>query len=310
MEEKELLTLAPTRKGGTIDVVLDTDAYNEVDDQFAIAYLLRSSDKLNCKALYAAAFFNFRSASPKDGMEKSYGEILHMLRLTGREDLASVTFRGSETYLKDEHTPVISAAAEDLVARSKAYSREKPLYVAAIAAITNVASAILLDPTIVERIVVVWLGGHSRDWCDTNEFNLGQDVAAARVVMGSDVPFVQLPCCGVVSSFRISGPELDAYLRGKNALCDYLVENTFAYRKALDGDLPWSDPIWDVTAIGWLLNEDCRFLAERRIPMLLPGYDGQYEWGKEGRPFTYIWDVKRNELFRDLIEKLTAEPKN
>ena len=25
-----------------VDVVLDTDAYNEIDDQFAIAYLLRS----------------------------------------------------------------------------------------------------------------------------------------------------------------------------------------------------------------------------------------------------------------------------
>ena len=87
---------------------------------------------------------------------------------------------------------------------------------------------------------------------------------------------------------------------------DYLVENTFAYRRQLDGDLPWSDPIWDVSAIGWLLNEDCRFLAERRIPVLLPGYDGKYERDKQGRPFTYVWDVKRNELFRDLIEKLTA----
>lgn len=27
----------------SIDVVIDTDAYNEIDDQFAIAYLLRLS---------------------------------------------------------------------------------------------------------------------------------------------------------------------------------------------------------------------------------------------------------------------------
>ena len=32
---------------GKIDVVLDTDAYNEIDDQYTIAYLLKSSDKLN-----------------------------------------------------------------------------------------------------------------------------------------------------------------------------------------------------------------------------------------------------------------------
>ena len=32
---------------GRIDAVLDTDAYNEVDDQFAIAYMLKSADKIN-----------------------------------------------------------------------------------------------------------------------------------------------------------------------------------------------------------------------------------------------------------------------
>lgn len=61
---------------GSVDVVLDTDAYNEIDDQFAISYLLRSKDKLNPKAIYAAPFLNSKSSSPKDGMEKSYNERL------------------------------------------------------------------------------------------------------------------------------------------------------------------------------------------------------------------------------------------
>ena len=64
---------------GKVDVVLDTDAYNEIDDQFAIAYLLRSKEKLNTKAIYAAPFFNDKSGGPKDGMEKSYMEILKLL---------------------------------------------------------------------------------------------------------------------------------------------------------------------------------------------------------------------------------------
>ncbi len=46
---------------GVVDVVLDTDAYNEIDDQFAIAYLLNSKEKLNTKAIYAAPFFNSNS---------------------------------------------------------------------------------------------------------------------------------------------------------------------------------------------------------------------------------------------------------
>ena len=65
-----------TKPKGKIDVVLDTDTYNELDDQFALSYMMKNSDKLNVKALYAAPFLNDKSVSPKDGMEKSYDEIL------------------------------------------------------------------------------------------------------------------------------------------------------------------------------------------------------------------------------------------
>ena len=59
------------------------------------------------------------------------------------------------------------------------YTPEKPLYVLAIGAITNVASAILKNPEIIDRIVIVWLGGNALHWPENKEFNLYQDVAAA-----------------------------------------------------------------------------------------------------------------------------------
>ena len=60
---------------GRVDVVIDTDTYNEIDDQFALSYLIKSDEKLNLKAIYAAPFFNEKSTGPADGMEKSYQEI-------------------------------------------------------------------------------------------------------------------------------------------------------------------------------------------------------------------------------------------
>ena len=92
---------------GRVDVVLDTDAYNEIDDQFAISYLLKSKEKLNTKAIYAAPFFNSNSESPKDGMEKSYDEIFKLLSLL---DEKVDVFKGSEKYLDNENTPIISPA--------------------------------------------------------------------------------------------------------------------------------------------------------------------------------------------------------
>ena len=207
-----------------IDVVLDTDAYNEIDDQFAIAYLLKS-EGLRTLALYAAPFFNNNSTSPEDGMERSYDEIGKLLALMGKE---CPTYRGSRTYLPDEKTPVESPAARDLVDRAMKYSPEKPLYVVAIGAITNVASALLLEPSIAENIVIVWLGGHAHHFHDTTEFNMVQDIAAARVVFNSGAPLVQLPCAGVVSAFAVSKQELEHFLMDKNPLADYLARNTIA----------------------------------------------------------------------------------
>ena len=67
----------------TFDLVIDTDAYNEIDDQFAISYALRAQDRLHLLALCAAPFHNKRSTGPADGMEKSYQEILKLLSLAG-----------------------------------------------------------------------------------------------------------------------------------------------------------------------------------------------------------------------------------
>ena len=137
---------------GPVDMVLDTDAYNEIDDQFAISYALHATEKLNVLALYAAPFFNNRSNSPADGMERSYQEILKLLRLS---KLECPVYRGSDRYLPDEQTPVASDAAKHLTELAMRYSPENPLYVVAIGAITNVASALLMKPEIADNIVVV-----------------------------------------------------------------------------------------------------------------------------------------------------------
>ena len=79
---------------GTVDAVLDTDAYNEIDDQFAIAYMLRAKDKINVKAIYAAPFHNEKSDSFEDGMERSYDEIEKILDLMGERDMKKNVFRG------------------------------------------------------------------------------------------------------------------------------------------------------------------------------------------------------------------------
>lgn len=285
---------------GMVDVVLDTDTYNEIDDQFALAYMLSYDEKLNVKAIYAAPFYNHHSDGPADGMEKSYQEIHHLLKLLKRTDMEPLVFRGSTQYLENETTPVHSLAAEHLCKLAMGYSCENPLYVVAIGAITNIASAILMKPEIIDKIVVVWLGGHALHWPDTMEFNMMQDVAAARVIFGSGVPLVQLPCFGVVSAFTVSEAELNFWLKGKNELCDYLVQHTVDEVDYAAGK-PWTRVIWDVTAVAWLTGN---FTKSILVPSPIPEYDHHYGSNPTRHLIRYVYHIERDALVQDLFARL------
>lgn len=84
---------------------------------------------------------------------------------------------------------------------------------------------------------------------------------ASRIVLNSKVPLVELPCMGVVSAFTTTAPELEYWLKGKNKLCDYLVENTCHEAALMAESNCWSRVIWDVTAVAWLLDEN--FMEEQ-----------------------------------------------
>lgn len=302
------LSLLQTPKG-RIDAVLDTDAFNEIDDQYAISYLLRCEEKINVRALYAAPFYNNNSDSPADGMERSYQELLTLLPLLKREDMLDKIFRGATAYLPDENTPSRSDAAEHLARLSKEYSSDRPLYVVAIGAITNVASALLIDPTMAERCVIVWLGGHAQHWTQTTtEFNMVQDIAAARVVFNSGAALVQLPCAGVVSHFTVSEPELRYWLGGKgNALADFLISRTCNEAVKYADGLPWTRVIWDVTAVAWLMNDNDRFMSGRIVPRPIITYDREYAYSPDRAPMLYIDRLYRDVLMKDLFDRILRE---
>ena len=287
---------------GPVDVVLDTDTYNEIDDQYALSFLVKSHKKLKLKALYAAPFSNNKAAGPEEGMEKSFDEIMNLLTLLKREDLKSLVYKGSRQYLPSETEPVASPAAEHLVALAQGYSQENPLYVIAIGAITNVASALLMAPEIANKIVLIWLGGNAHQWPGNAEFNLRQDVVAARLVFGCGVPLVQLPCMGVVSAFTTTGPELTHWLRGKNELCDYLVDVTTKEAIREQGDGAWSRAIWDVTAVAWLLEGD--YMLDRLEHSPIPQYDHHYSFDNTRHLMRYVYHINRDKLFEALFTTL------
>lgn len=283
---------------GKIRMVLDTDTYNEVDDQFALAYAWLSKEKIDLEAVYAAPFHNNRSEGPADGMEKSYQEILRLLNMLGQSP-EGYAFRGSDQYLADVSKPIRSEAALDLIAKAMESSPANPLYVVPVGCITNIASAILIEPKIIENIVVVWLGGNGLNWPHQKEFNLMQDVLAAQVVFNSGVPFVVMPCRPVVSHFHTTLPELKHYLEGKNELSDYLYNIVVEYSGGRDA---YSKVIWDVTAVAWLVNPGWIKTNLVHSPVLTDQVTYSVD---QSRHFIRIAEeLNRDAIFRDLFNKL------
>ncbi len=287
---------------GPVDAVVDSDTYNEIDDQFAVAHALLSAPRINVEAIYAAPFHNERSTSAGDGMKKSYDEILRILARMKRDPKGFV-FAGSDQFMGGQSRTVPSPAASDLVARAMK-PRSGPLYVITIGAPTNVSSAILMEPRIVDHIVVVWLGGQPYDWPTAREFNLYQDLAASQVLYNSRVPLVNIPTRNVSEHLRTTVPEVDYFLKGKSALAGYLRSEFTAYAK-------WKSPspgyassrvIRDISAVAWLIEP--KWVPTRIAPS--PILTAEFTYVNEpGRHAVRVaTGVNRDAIFNDLFQKL------
>ena len=283
---------------GPVRMVLDTDTFNEIDDQFCVVHTMLSPERLKLEAIYAAPFHNDRSTGPGDGMEKSYQEILTLLERLDRPTDGFV-HRGSTSFLKGADQPEESEAARDLVRR--AMDGDEVLYVAAIGAITNVASAILMEPGIAERIVVVWLGGNPHHYPHTWEFNLQQDPHASRILLDSGVPLVQVPCQGVASHLLSTAPEIERYVQPCGRIGAFLAERFLSYS---DDHFAWSKEIWDLAATAWLLDPAWVPTHLAHSPIL----SDRMTWSHDpSRHFMRVANgIRRDKIFRDLFEKLAS----
>ena len=298
---------------GRVPIVLDTDTFNEIDDQFAIVHALLSPEQIDVQAIYAAPYYNDRSANAADGMEKSYEEIARLLERLNLS-MAGFAHRGSAGFLQSLEAPIESAATRDLIDRAMAAT--EPLFVVAIGALTNIASAILLEPAIIKKIVVVWLGGNALNWPHTIEFNLAGDVMAARVVFDCGVPLVQIPCAGVTTHLTSTVPEIERYVAGQGAIGDFLAETFKGYS---DDHFGWSKEIWDVVAIAYLL--DASWMPSQLVasPIIAQANGGDLRdrhprvWGENPLTWSFdprrhlirsIYHIERDPMFRDLFRKL------
>lgn len=339
---------------GPVRVLIDTDAANEIDDQFALSWALLSPERLNLEAIIAEPYSfahhrrglidatraldesgdrthstmiddvfswarRLREAGirpedldlvgPAEGMERSYHEIHRVLDRLGTSANAMVC-RGSPGYLSGADVPIDSEGARRIIECAMRFDGE-PLYILAIGCVTNIASALLLEPAIASRMVVVWTSGYptSVTRSNTASLNLVQDSHASRLLFDSGVPLVYLPGYHVGAQLRISLPEVQAHIRGQGAIGDYLYDlytNNPIHRQRAVSDLAGRTWVmWDLINVAWVLEP--RWVPTGLVPT--PELDDDLSWVPKRDtpwPMREAFAVDRDEIFIDFYRKLAA----
>ena len=280
-----------------VDVILDTDAFNEQDDQFAIAQTMLSPEKINLIGITAAPFSK-PGTDVATGLEQSYDEAVKVRNLIDPNSEIPI-YRGSKQYLPKKNTPVDSEAARYIAEAAK--NSADRVYIIAIGCLTNVASAILMYPETVNKAAVIWLGGHSYQFPDPREFNLKQDIPAAQVVFESGIPLVQIPAGGVTDHLTTTVAELKEYIDGKNAIGTYLTD---LIKYITKDKYAGSKVIWDIAGPSYLTVSKGMTRVIQHTPILTS--DGYFVNDDKGGYMIYVKGIKRDPIFADLFSKVSA----
>jgi inosine-uridine nucleoside N-ribohydrolase len=352
LSEDDLRRLLALPKG-RVRMILDTDAANEIDDQFAIAWSLLSPEHIDLEGvtiepysiLHKRADFleteqimkrggarteweavlvgrygrwieghwklgrnpeKTEFVTPSEGADRSYDEAVRVFEKVGADPKGTV-LRGSSQFLTSLDQPLRTPSAERIIERALA-SSDRPLYVSAIGCVTNIASAMLLEPAIIRNLVVVWTSGFPTTIKLSNEpsLNLFEDVLASQLLFASGMAHVYLPGYHVGAQLRISLPEMERWVKGRGTIGDYLhylyTNNPLHHMRAVTDRERLTWVMWDIINIAWLINPEWVPTHMTRSPLL--GDDLHWQPQADGHLMREAHAVDRDAIFADFYTKL------
>jgi purine nucleosidase len=224
-------------------VVVSSDCGCEMDDQWAIA-LLALSPSIDLRLVISAHAPGLTS----EASAKTARDVLDRLPLKKKPAVIA----GSSQPLEGRDKPRRGPGAERLLAESKGFGPDQRLTVVMIGPATDVASALLIDPTLADRIKIVAMAFD--EWPKGGDpFNVRNDVAAWQVLMDSPVPLTVAD--GDVTRRSLTLTRDQAKAKFKSPLGEYLVaiqtrwlDRMPRLAQQITGS-PDAWPVWDVGAV-------------------------------------------------------------
>lgn len=235
-------------------LILDTDLLNEMDDQFALAYLTsiikQQADKYKLEAITVAPFnpsLHLKINNIEKTMQLSKIEIEKILNLCNAK---FPVYLGSNKYLKDAKN--FNNEAVNKIIEIVENSNEI-VTILCIACPTNVAMAIKKAPHITNKLEIVWLGGNGLGFTDNSEFNLMQDIESVNIILESDIKTTIIPARPVSSAIFLSKEISEKYIKPCGAIGEYLDKLIVDFSKPRLGS---GRRLWDIGVIYEYFNRE------------------------------------------------------
>jgi len=213
-------------------------------------------------------------------------------------------FEGSSLPLSGTKTPRPNSGVDFIIESSKKYSKDHRLVVLTIGAATDVASAILQDPGVVDRISVVAMG--FRNLTDGGkEYNVENDPKAWQVILDSDVPVTIGSGDVCQRDLALSFDAARKLISGHGPVGAWLWSEYqawyFRFVKPLrvdDFSKPWV--IWDTIVLAY----EQGMTTQKLIPRLHLADNLSFEQTKTNETITWITGVDASAMWSDFISKL------
>lgn len=276
-------------------VIINTDAKNEVDDQFAIVHAVLT-ESFDLRGFIAAHFGKEKSAHSRQDSMDELCLLLDMMDLKGAVRLEN----GADEALTDEAVPIASDGAR-LIIEEALKEDSRPLYIAFLGPLTDMASALLMEPKIAEKnIKVIWIGGGQ--WPEGGkEYNLGNDIIAANVIMKSSLELWQVPR-NVYRMIPVSFSEMMTKIYPYGKLGKYLTENVISYNNERPGAPCEFRVLGDSPAIGLIMYEDLGQWSMHPAPEI--DSDMKYIHTGKNRPIRVYENIDSRFIMEDFYAKL------
>jgi hypothetical protein len=210
-------------------VIVHTDIACEADDHFAVVHHLLTPSEM-VVGIIAGHFEYYNRVIPQlaskrfMSMEKSYAEGLKILEVMGIDDIPLI--KGAKQEIPDkEHLP--DSPGADFIIAEALKEDSTPLFIALQGCLTDLAIALVREPSIADKMTAIWIGGGKYP-DGGGDFNMTQDVLAAQIVFESSIPLWQVPS-NVYAGMNITLSELIAKVKPHGAIGKYLAEEMIAF---------------------------------------------------------------------------------